>query len=197
MARDAMPAYIKTGPKGTPNQLQELRAQVAKVRDLKLEIDDTDKRLKERRQDLEQLERKTLPDLFNKVGISEITLDPEGNLPGYEAKREQYVHASIAAGWPEEKREAAFKYLQANGGGDLIKTEITITLPMKSTALRKTVLAAIKKLKVPHSVTLTVPWASLTAFIRETIKHKKKLPPLDVLGADVGEIVRLKPRQPK
>lgn len=193
MAKEAAPSFVR--PRAPdPDQLNTIRKAVAQARDLRLEIENTNDSLKTKKQELTLLERVTLPDLFNSAGITNIGLEPSGDLPGYEATRDSYVHANIAESWPDEKKNAAFKYLQDNGGGDLIKATITVLLPMKSTKERKEVIAALKKLKVEHTVSMSVPWASLTSFIREMIKRKKQVPPLDVLGADIGEIVKLKPR---
>jgi hypothetical protein len=196
MARDAVPSFVKP-QKTDPNQLKRITETLRQARDLRLEISSDAEQAKIKQGNLFTLERKTLPELFNSAGITNLGLEPEGNMPGYEAKREPYVHASIAASWPDEKRQAAFDYLTKHGGGDLIKMEISVMLPMKSTKQQKEVIAALKKLKVPYEVSRAVPWGSLTAFVREMITRKKQMPPLDVLGADVGEVVTMKPRTKK
>jgi hypothetical protein len=196
MARDAVPSSVKPRT-ADPGQLKRITDKLKEARDLRLEIASDAEQTKIKQGNLVTLERKTLPDLFNSAGITNLGLEPEGNMPGYEAKREPYVHASIAASWPDEKRQAAFDYLTKHGGGDLIKMEISVMLPMKSTKQQKEVIAALKKLKVPYEVSRAVPWGSLTAFVREMITRKKVMPPLDVLGADVGEMVVMKPRVTK
>jgi hypothetical protein len=196
MARDEAPSSVKPRT-ADPGQLKRITDKLKEARDLRLEIASDAEQTKIKQGNLVTLERKTLPDLFNSAGITNLGLEPEGNMPGYEAKREAYVHASIAASWPDEKRQAAFDYLTKHGGGDLIKMEISVMLPMKSTKQQKEVIAALKKLKVPYEVSRAVPWGSLTAFVREMITRKKVMPPLDVLGADVGEMVVMKPRVTK
>jgi hypothetical protein len=196
MARDEAPSSVKPRT-ADPGQLKRITDKLKEARDLRLEIASDAEQTKIKQGNLVTLERKTLPDLFNSAGITNLGLEPEGNMPGYEAKREPYVHASIAASWPDEKRQAAFDYLTKHGGGDLIKMEISVMLPMKSTKQQKEVIAALKKLKVPYEVSRAVPWGSLTAFVREMITRKKVMPPLDVLGADVGEMVVMKPRVTK
>lgn len=194
MARSATPAYVK--PKTVPpQQLEKIKAALVKARDLQMEISNGDTIQKQRREELRTLEFRTLPDLFNQAGVSNLGLDPDKNFPGYDASRAPYYHANIAANWDADKRKAAFDWLEKNGGGDLIKTEIVIQLPAKATALRKLVLKTVAKLKVPYDVNLAVPWASLTAFIKEYITKHKKMPPLETLGAEVGERVTMKPRK--
>jgi hypothetical protein len=187
------PAYVKAKAAPGEPELEKIRDACKAARNLQLEISDAENALKEKRASLNDLERKVLPDLFSVAGITSLTLEANGNMPAYEAERSPYYRANIAANWPDEKRQEAFDWLEKNGGGDLIKAEIIITLPRKSEKLRKSVLAALKKLKLPDvEVDLAVPWSSLTSFVRECYEKRKIKPPLDKLGADVGEIVRLK-----
>lgn len=188
------PAFVKAEPL-SEDQLSRITAKLRAARDLKLEIAQTEEALKDKKSHLTAIERVELPEMFQKAGINSLGLDPEGNMPGYDCSKEPYYRANIAASWPEEKRQAAFDWLKKNGGPDLIKTEISIMLPQKSQAIVKQVVKALKALKVTSfTVSESVPWSSLTAFVRECYKRQKKVP-LDVLGADVGEVVNLKQRQ--
>jgi hypothetical protein len=193
-SRQSTPDYIGV-QESTPAQLNELRKLLEQHRDLQFEIENADTLQKDRKERLRELEFKTLPDMFNKVGVDKIGLESTGNMPGYDAKRAPYYHANIATSWPEEKRQAAFDWLEKHGGGDLIKAEIVLTIPSKNMKLRKMILSAVKKFKVQTEVNLTVPWGSLTSFIKESITKHGRMPPLDLLGAEVGERVQLKPRK--
>ena len=196
ISRTAAPTVKPRGASET--QLQQIRDAVRSVRDLQLEISSAEEAIKEKRVRLNDLERKTLPELFSVAGVKSLTIEAEGNMPAYFAERSPYYRANIAANWPDEKRQAAFDWLEKNGGGDLIKSEIVITLPRKSEKLRKTVLATLKKLKLDQvDIGLAVPWASLTSFVKECYEKRKIKPPLDTLGADVGDIVKLKPQKEK
>lgn len=185
------PAYVKAAPP-SKDKLDKIREGVKAIRDLQLAIVDKKNEVTELNQSLTTLSRNTIPDLFAASGITNIGIDPEGNMPGYEAESLPYYKAGIAASWPPEKKEVAFDYLIANGGGNLIQTTITVDLPVKSIKLRKQVEAALRKLKVDFMVEPSVHWASLTSFVREKIEREKVMPPLDVLGADVGRVVKLK-----
>lgn len=163
-----------------------------------MEIADAETSIKEKGEELHNIERKSLPELFSLAGITSLTIEKEGNMPAFTAERAAYYRANIAASWPEEKREAAFKWLESNGGGDLIKCEISVFIPnkqKKTKQMRNAVLAVVKKLKLEHSISLAVHASTLTAFVRESVEKRKKVPPLELLGADVGDIVRLKPKK--
>ena len=186
------PAYVKAH-EPTEDQLKVIRAKLRRARDLTLEIKSAQEAIKDKQADLTNIKRVELPELFSKAGISSVGLEPEGNMPGYDCKKEAYYRATIAAAWPEERRAAAFDWLKENGGSDLIKTEISILLPQKSQKLVSKVIKFLRTIAIDtFSVNESVPWASLTAFIRERYKRQQSVP-LDVLGADVGEIVDLKP----
>jgi hypothetical protein len=51
-----------------------------------------------------------------------------------------------------------------------------------------------RKLEVSYSSKLSVPWNTLTAFVKEQVEKGAVLP-LDILGATVGRVVKLKARK--
>jgi len=189
------PNYVRAKQAPDAHALQEIRDAARTLRDLCLLIQQTEATLAGHKEQQRSLERQSLPDMFAMAGITKLGLEAEGNMPAYDAVALPYYRANIAASWPEEQKAEAFTWLEKNGGGDLIKTEIVIRLPRKATNLRIAVIKALRKLRVDHTVDLNVPWASLTSFVREYIEKRHKNPPLDVLGADVGRIVRLRPRK--
>lgn len=172
---------------------------------------DIKKRLEEIESRRQVLTMRELPEYMTRVGSDNIGL-PEFNA---DVVMEDYYHANIAADWEPERRQKAFDWLEKNGHGDLIKTEFSIMFPrfMLPVArwlqehvktlrpvLKMTVLSGKKKVmkeqefEIPEAdVNLTVPWNTLTAFVKEQVTKGAKLP-LDTLGATVGKIVKIKPR---
>ena len=125
--------------------------------------------------------------------IDHLGLQPEGNLPGYTAELRPYYHANISGDWEPEKKEAAFDCLAKHHAEDLVKTKITVLLGRGDRKAAKKVESALKKLKVSFSRELSVPWNTLTAWLREQVEDVElETPPLDVIGATVGEKVSLK-----
>lgn len=172
--------------------LEEITAALRKLRDVKLDIKQKEEQLERASKQRYHLERAVLPDLFNEARIDHLGLPAEGNLPSFDAKLKPYLHANISAKWPPEKRAAAYEWLEKHGGGDLIKTIITILLPRdkKSAKLRKKIIALLKELKVEATIDLGVHWASLTSFLAEL----DDVVPADLLGADIGQVVEMKER---
>lgn len=193
---DAAPSFIE-GVTVSDKTLETIREQLRAARDIEQRLGDLASVVSEENKNLHHLKFEVLPDLFAGAGIDNLGLPPEGNNPAYDAKLRPYYRANIAASWPEEKRAEAFAALEKLGGADIIKTTITVYLGREQRKLAQTVAAALKKLKVEFEVESDVPHSSLTAFVREQIEKRKRVLPLDKIGATVGMIVDMKERKVK
>lgn len=191
----AMKADAAEGP--TEASLEVVRRHIREVRDNARQIADLETRLKELGEAQVKLTQRTLPDLFNEVGIDQLGIPAEGNLPAYDAKLTPFYHANIAADWPEEKQAAAFDYLAAKGTGgeDLIRTVITVSLGKGEHKTAQKVIAGLKKSGIAYTVKQAVPWNTLTAWVKEQIEKHQTTPKLDLIGATVGDVVKLKERK--
>lgn len=175
--------------------LEKVRTILRTARDLDREITDLEARTKEAKEQVLTLKSKTLPDLYDEVGIDKLGLPAEGNLPAYDCNMTPYYKAAILADWEEEKRAEAFKYLDDHNAGDLIKSTFTVLLPRGNRKKAIAVEKALTKLQVEFETNLSVPWNTLTAWLKELIEKHNTTPPLDVLGATVGRVVNLKERK--
>ncbi len=201
--RTAMPAEladtIRNNPPPPPSEdkLMVLRALVSETRDLEQHKADLEEQLKAVNEQLtgnEGMYFNKLPALMTEIGLTVITLEADGNNPAVEAKAGPFYAANIAAGWPEEKRKTAFDWLDSNGHGDLIKTEVTVAFPRDE---RK---AALKFAKVANqygaaSMKEAVPWNTLTSWLREQVEEYGNMPPLDIIGGTVSRSVKLKNKE--
>lgn len=199
-------------PEAGGTTLQRLRKMVAEFRDKKREKVNAEERLKEINTSIYQMERKDLPDMLDEAGVPEIVLEAEGNEPRVKAKAEPYYKANIAAEWEPQRRDAAFKWLDDNGHGDLIKTDVTLTFAREDRAMAvaltrllrqnpEIITNLLKEAKVrpldadeisfSASSKENVPWNTLTSWLREMVE-KGKTPPLETIGGEVGRIVKLK-----
>jgi IS1 family transposase len=175
------------------DKLDRLREAAKRLRNLKLEAGDLEARLESRKGEIDTMVKSTLPALFEEAGVMSIGIEAEGNMPAYEAKAWPYYHANIKADWEPEKKNEAFTWLTDHGHGDLIKAVITIEFGQGEYGTRKKVEDWLRKSKVLYTNDRTVPWASLTAFVKEQITKHNTIPPLETLGATVGKVVKLKP----
>jgi hypothetical protein len=145
--------------------------------------------IKRRRTDLST---KVLPELMDTAQTDSLGLSGANA----DVIVETMYHAVIRADWPEAQRQSAFEHLDELGGGDLIKSIIAIQLPRDAYDQAVELLIAIKlwlkhkKLDAVPTLRLDVPWASLTAFVRDWMER-----PIDahasVGGAPTLNLTRL------
>jgi hypothetical protein len=195
-----MPAHLAKAIAANPPQiasdkLLELREMVSAARDLEKEREMLNERLSAINSALDGPEGyffRKLPALMSEIGMTSLTLEPEGNLPGYVATSAPYYKASISAEWPEDKRKEAFDYLEEVEAGDLIKTEVTVAFPREQRELAKKFQVVAKKYG-DATIKENVAWNTLTAWLREQVEENGEMPQLDKIGGIVARIVKLKP----
>ena len=192
----ALAAAMQKASTAVPeDRLDALRDMARQLRDKEREITDLDERLKATKVEAAEIRTKKLVDLMAEVGVDKVGLPAEGNYPACDAELKPYYHAVISADWEPEKRQAAFAWLDGAGHGDLIKTAITILLPRDDRAMALSIQHYLEQCNVAHTVQLDVPWNTLTAFVREQVEKYHRTPPLETLGATVGQVVKLKARK--
>lgn len=186
------PAFITEQPVNE-DQLKTLREMIAKVRQLENEKTKITEHLQSIAKDLNQYYQTKLPELFTLCGTNLIGLEKEGDLPAVQAKLVPYYSANIAAGWELERKKAAFKWLTDNKFGDLIKTEISLTFNREDHDKAQIVFNELTSDKTLNAdMKESVNSKTLTAWLKEQIEKYNNVPPLDIIGASVGNIVKLK-----
>lgn len=181
------------------DKLDELRAACAQLRDTELEKQNIEQRLTEVNQRLVNLRHETLPDLMDEAGVDHIGLPASGNLPPCDAKCEPYYRANIAADWAQERREAAFSALVQEEAEDLIKHTFTVQFGRGEEDAAHSFAELLKGEGFEYTVGMAVPWATLTAWVKERFQSDTPLSAavLETIGATVGRVVKLKPRKEK
>ena len=165
--------------------LARIKSAAQSMRDAKLEIQNIEERLAQAKERYRTLERQELPDLMAEAGMPKMTIAAEGNLPAFEIKVKPFARANIAANWPEEKRQAAFDWLESNGHGDLIKTCITIDIPKEQHADAVDLLQKLQTMGYRPNAEETVHFMTLSKWLKECI-GKGLIVPLDIVGGEVG-----------
>jgi hypothetical protein len=192
----ALAAALRQSQASAPeDKLDALRAVARRLRDKRAEITSLDERLSEAKAEVRQIETKEMVDLMAEVGVDKVGLPAEGNYPACDAELKPYYHAVISADWEPERRQAAFAWLDSAGHGDLIKTAITVLIPRDDRAMAVSIQHYLEQCGVQHQVLLDVPWNTLTAFVKEQVEKYHRTPPLETLGATVGQVVKLKARK--
>jgi hypothetical protein len=121
---------------------------------------------------------------------------------------EPFYHANIAVDWEPQRREEAFKWLEENGHGDLVKVNVMFSFRKEQLADARWLQTAVKLIQAAQAecgietentipdptMKMEVHYGTLTAFVREQVECGAELP-LEKLGATVGQIVKIKPRK--
>lgn len=181
------------------DKLQYLRDRIAQVRELDGRIVDVENQLSELKKERQDLIFDKLPTLFMQVGLSQLKIVAQGNLPAYDAKLEDHFHANIQSGWTEDRKQAALAWVNKHHMGDIIKTTLTMEFGLGQNKIVKKVLAALKKIKITPLREDTIPWQTLTAMVKERHKAGRPLSDVDLrtIGAKVSKIVKLTPIREK
>lgn len=180
----------ESAPQASPDKLDALRHGAEQCRDIMLDIASHENATTELRAKLRKLQEETLVELMNAAHVKELTLSAQGNSPAVVFEMKPFYHASIPK--DETKAGEAFAWLRKHNHGDIIKNVFTVPMGMGDDKAAKKLTAALKKLKLEYSRKVSVPAQTLAAFVREQIEQYQKTPPLDLLGAYVGNIVKPK-----
>lgn len=180
-------------PAPTTEGLRSLTSLGRELARVEREIVDTEKRLKSLKQRKNDIVHKEMPELMDRVGQDHIGL-PEARL---DLVLDDWFKAVLPA-----DSEEALKWLTENGHGDLIKHQMTISLPRDTEELAERIRQRVEQMAAEFDVAVsietksTVPWQTLTAFVKEQVRAGAALP-LETLGATVGRVVKIKKRKEK
>jgi hypothetical protein len=184
-------AIAKKRPAIPQDRVDDLRGLV----ELKLELDDRkaelEKELSKINAKLLELTRQEIPEVMDGIG-SKITLNAEGNHPEINVKVAPFYSANIQAGWDDERKAAAFKWLEENGHGELIKTEVGVAFPREDRKKAVEFLKAVEKMGLNPSLKASVHFMTLTAWLREQVEDHNRIPPLEVIGGFIGREASVK-----
>ncbi len=165
--------------------LLRIKVQAQALRDKRYEIKNIEERLQEAKDSVRILQRDTIPDLMSEAGINKLTIEAEGNVPAFDIAVRPFARASIAASWPNEKREAAFDWLDTHGAGDLIKTEIAIYLPKEQRGAALDLIGTLRDAGYEPTINEMVHHGTLGKWLKEMIRSGNVVP-LDIIGGEVG-----------
>ena len=188
------PDFLHDMPAPAPNadRLNDLRTMVAKARALELEKKNLAERTSQTNKALQELYYQTLPDFMSSAQVNSLELPADGNTQGVKAELKPYYKASISAEWPDDKRRAAFDWLERNGHGDLIKTVVMVAFTREDREKAKTLAANLRNGGFDPIVKEEVHHATLTAWLKEQVGTYKAEIPLETIGGAVGRVVILK-----
>jgi hypothetical protein len=173
--------------------LIELREALSRWRDADAELSDLSHRVEDVRERKRAIERDSLPDLFERAGVSTVAIPARGNLPSAVAKLVDYCRANIVASWPEEVRERGFAVLERIGLGDLIKCVVSVSFNRDDYVEAQRLAHKIKLSGLTPQLAKSVHWSQLSSALREVLDSGAEVSreDLDAIGADVGKTVKV------
>jgi hypothetical protein len=197
------PDYIDANdpPAAAPDRLAVVRRYVEEVRDLCAQVEQWDEFSKRANSRINEIKYQLLPELLNEVRLPGLRLAAEGNYPAVAVEIKPFYKANIAADWGEERRERGFETLRRYGAGDLIRNTVAVTFGKEEDDLAATLKDFLRDEGFMERTTIgqSVPWSTLTAWVREQTqsRQKRKLAPipaadLEAIGATVGQVANVK-----
>lgn len=179
-----------------PDSLMKQMAETAKeLVKVSQEVEQLEEHLKERKKRLYEIETKDLPDIMNQIGTDVTGVD------GVQIELQRKIHANISKDWEDHRKIAAFDHLREIGGEDLIKQTMIVAAgkgsdeKMLRVAQRVKQILAEEELDASMSLEPSVPWNTLTSFVKSVLKEGDTPVDLEVIGATdvtVAKIVRKK-----
>lgn len=179
-----------------PDSLMKQMAETAKeMVVLSKEIENLEETLKSKKTRLYEIETKTLPDIMNQIGTDVTGVD------GVQIELQRKIHANISKDWDDQRKVSAFQHLREIGGEDIIKQTMIVSAgrgsdeKMLRIAQRVKQMLAEESLDAALSLEPSVPWNTLTSFVKSVLKEGDTPVDLEVIGATdvtVAKIVRKK-----
>lgn len=190
----------------TEGDTARLRTLAAELVATEREMMELERLMKERSARRNELRHKEIPDIMAEINQDSMGLPDVGEF-GADLVSEPYYHANIAADWDEERRTSGFEHLEELGGGDVVRSTITVQAgrgdlePMRRVLNRVRQIMAEENVDGSATLSLSVPWNTLTAFVKEwwSRSHGPEEVPMDKdrIGATVGVIAKIKMRKGK
>lgn len=163
--------------------LHRVAALATKQRTIESEIVAIEATLKSKKEELQRVQTKELPDLMRELNMRSFELtDGCSVVVGSE------YYASIT----KEKAADAHAWLRSNGHGDIIKNNIILSLGKGEDTKAEKIEAWCQKQKLAYERKEQVHPTTLKAFVTEQIKKAQDIP-YDLLGVHEETVAKIKP----
>ena len=138
-------------------------------------------KVKKLRETHRQIAEEQLPELFEQVGMSELT-----TLKGLPLKLKNKIHTNISKG----RKPTAIAWLDANGQGGMIKRCVIIDFDKTQEVKVAALLRLIGKGWPQHRTELDVHASTVKAFVTRELADGREIP-LDVFGVHCVDVVEI------
>ncbi len=167
------------------SNINKLANKIKEMQAIQKDIEQNEKYLKQRKQDLEQVSGEAIPTMLTEMGLSYLKLTDGSSVE---------VKTNYSATITQANKEAAFNWLRENGLGDIIKNELIVSFGRNedNKAQNYSVLAQgqgyepVQRLKVEPM--------TLKALVRERIESGQDMPS-DLFNVFAGNRTKLTRKQ--
>ena len=165
------------------NELGAIADMAQQMFDLEEEIVAIELSLKQKKQDLNKLANQDLPDLMQELNIKDFSLNN-----GAKVKVEDVVSASVPSQSSiirakgddkaelEIRQQQCFEWLRANGGAELIKSNVEVQFGRDEDALCNEFTQELKNRSLHYKHAIGVHPATINSFIKEKIDNGQNIP---------------------
>lgn len=156
---------------------QRISDAVGTLRGLDEELAAADAEVKRVKEQIQECERRTIPDLMTGAGVEKVVLEGGQEL-SLRARWEGHISAA--------QEEDAFRWLRAHGHGGLIKNQISVSLGPQEEQRAAGLLALLEKHGYASESKQTVHAATLKSWLKEMFSKpdipEEQLPPRKLFG---------------
>lgn len=164
MREDAKKTGKSTEAKVVLDTVQNLVHQALELREKKAKLE---AELLEVSRDIVRVERAELPELMLDNGMSSLTLEDGTKVAAFE---------DFSFSVTEANRDKVNEWLEKGGHGDLIKGEVTVTLPRGDDKFRASLLKTLDKKEVEYKTKRAVHNSTMKAFLKSAREDGERLP---------------------
>ncbi len=179
---DDYSAYVGMGHNNPPQDMSEITKLAERQWEAQKKFDQLEKDLEAAKNELERLSEVLVPDKMEELGLEEITTS-SGIMVS--------VSEKVRGGLLKENRPKGFAWLEENGHGAIIKSEVVVSFGRKELQDANKLVEELRKDKKLASLEREVHHSTLDAFIREQLEKGKKIP-LDIFSVMRQRISQVK-----
>jgi hypothetical protein len=190
---EAADLVAEDAPVVTEDMLDRIKELATQAKTQEMAVTQLTNALAEAKRLLDKTLTRDLPELMDSAGIPSITVSHLGWT--FTVSVKTFYSASIGAKWDEERRKAAFKWLEDHGHGSLIKTEVAVQFPRDDRDMVTPFIGQLDDMGYTYMLKEGVHSGTLTAWLKE-MASSGQIPPLDVIGGYIERQATIKDNVP-
>jgi len=167
------------------SNINKLANKIKEMQAIQKDIEQNEKYLKQRKQDLEQISGEAIPTMLTEMGLSYLKLADGSSV---EVKTNYSATITLA------NKEKAFNWLRENGLGDIIKNELIVSFGRNEDNKAAEYANLAQRQGYQPTQKLKVEPMTLKALVRERIEAGKEMP-TELFNVFVGNKTTIKRKQ--